>query len=267
MGEGDYILFLGTGGARQVVARQLRRSGGISLHVAGRRMLIDPGPGALVACADADPPIPLSELNAVLLTHRHIDHSGDLNAVIDAMTAGGWRRRGDVFAPGDCLEGEHAVLLEYLRDFPDRIVRLEPETEYCSGPVRFATSVRHAHGAETYGLRFRLEKINLSLVADTAWFDGLPAAYAGSDVLVVSVVLTEPATRPEIQHLSAPEAERLIGGVRPRLAVLTHFGRRMLEAGPERLAREMSERLGRPVLAAWDGMRLDLPPRQDRMGP
>lgn len=266
MGEGDHMVFLGTGGARQVVARQLRRSAGIYLCIAGHSMLVDPGPGALVACADADPPIRLSELDAALLTHRHIDHSGDLNAVIDAMTVGGWRRRGEVFVPGDCLEGDHAVVLQYLRDFPDRIVRLEPESSYRTGPVSFATSVRHAHGAETYGLRFRLTEMDLSLVADTAWFDELPAAYAGADVLVVSVVLTEPARRPEIQHLSVPEAERLIGAVEPGMAVLTHFGRHMLEAGPERLAQEMSERLSRPVLAADDGLRLDLPPRHDRSG-
>ncbi len=259
MDAGDHIVFLGTGGARHVVAQQLRRTAGIYLQACGRGVLIDPGPGALVACAGADPPIRPDELDAVLLTHRHIDHSGDLSAVVDAMTVGGWRPRGEVFAPGECLEGQHAVLMHYLRTFPDRVVSLKPQSDYAVGPLAFSTSAPHAHGAETYGLRFHVPDCCLSLVADTAWFDALAEEYAGSDVLVLNVVLTEPAGRPEIQHLSAPEAERLIAAVRPRLAVLTHFGRWMLEVGPEQVAQGMADRLGQRVLAARDGMRLELP--------
>ncbi len=264
MDAADHMVFLGTGGARHVVARQLRRTAGIYLQSCGRRLLIDPGPGALVACAEADPPIRPDELDAVLLTHRHIDHSGDLSAVVDAMTVGGWQQRGEVFAPRECLEGQHAVLMQYLRTFPDRVVSLEPQGDYTIGPLAFSTSAPHAHGVETYGLRFRLPNCHLSLVADTAWFEALPEEYAGSDVLVVNVVLTEPPARPEIQHLSVPEAERLIAAIGPRLAVLTHFGRWMLELGPDQVARDMADRLGRPVLAARDGMRLDLPSGQVR---
>ncbi len=259
MDAGDHIVFLGTGGARHVVAQQLRRTAGVYLRACGRQALIDPGPGALVACAEADPPIRPDELDAVLLTHRHIDHSGDLSAVVDAMTVGGWHRRGEVFAPAECLEGQHTVLLHYLRTFPERVVGLRPQSDYEIGALSFSTSAPHAHGAETYGLTFRMPGCRLALVADTAWFDALPEEYAGADVLVLNVVLAEPPGRPEIQHLSMPGAERLIAAVQPRVAVLTHFGRGMLEVGPEELARQMADRLGRPVLAARDGMRMELP--------
>lgn len=254
----DYTIFLGTAGARFVMAQQRRASAGIYLHLNGRRIFLDPGPGALVACSRHRPRIDPAQTDSVVLTHGHIDHSGDVNAVIDAMTAGGWNRRGEVFAPRDCLEGVHRVVLNYLHEYPERMVALEPQTDYRTGEVAFATSAPHHHGSETYGIRFRRAQGDLSFVADTRWFDELPASYQGSRTLVVSVVLLEPPTKPAIQHLCVAEAEDLLDAVQPQKAVLTHFGTRVLEAGPEQIADRMSKRLGMAVLAARDGMRMDV---------
>ena len=44
----DRLVFLGSGGARIVVAKQVRASGGIYFNLAGTSFLVDPGPGALV---------------------------------------------------------------------------------------------------------------------------------------------------------------------------------------------------------------------------
>ncbi|HAP31749.1 MAG TPA: hypothetical protein DCQ14_01645 [Firmicutes bacterium] len=43
----DFIKFLGTAGARFVVSRQLRASGGIWFALGGEQILVDPGPGSL----------------------------------------------------------------------------------------------------------------------------------------------------------------------------------------------------------------------------
>jgi hypothetical protein len=45
--------------------------------------------------------------------------------------------------------------------------------------------------------------------------------------------------------------------VRPKVAVLTHFGTRMLERNPAGLARELEDELGLRVFAADDGWTLD----------
>ena len=44
--------------------------------------------------------------------------------------------------------------------------------------------------------------------------------------------------------------------MRPRKAVLTHFGMTMLEAHPREIAQEMTDELGVEVIAASDGMTL-----------
>ena len=83
------IKFLGTAGARFVVTRQLRKSGGLWLTFDDTNILIDPGPGSLVRCLSSRPKLNPKDLDGIILTHRHIDHSNDINIMIEAMTNGG----------------------------------------------------------------------------------------------------------------------------------------------------------------------------------
>ena len=48
-----------------------------------------------------------------------------------------------------------------------------------------------------------------------------------ADVIILNVVRFKPS---DLDHLHAPEAEQLIAGMRPKLALLTHFGMTMLRA-------------------------------------
>ena len=165
------------------------------------------------------------------------------------------------------------------------------------GHVRFTCPVRHQHRGEVYGFRFqtgrsqksearmqnaevRLSKgqgdkgiegqsaqaldpliprfldpfLSVSYIADTRYFPELAEFYR-ADVVIMNVVRPSAS---ELDHLSAPDAGELVKAMRPRLTVLTHFGMRMLSAKPWVIAREMSERTGCKVVAASDGMLLDL---------
>ncbi len=255
----DFVKFLGTAGARFVMARQLRYSAGTFLSLQGQRIMLDPGPGTLLRCAKSRPSIDVTELDAVVLTHAHIDHSGDATALLDAMTAGGFDPRGRLFAPAQCLEGPDAVVLDYVQKGLEEVVRLEPEHGYSIGPLRFSTSPRHRHPLDTYGVTFRPQGGPVvGFLVDTEPFEGLAAAYRGVDLLVVNVVRREPHPSGKVQHLCLDDARELIAEIGPRKAVLTHFGMTMLKAKPWELAQAMSEELGLDVLAASDGMTVDL---------
>jgi phosphoribosyl 1,2-cyclic phosphodiesterase len=61
-----------------------------------------------------------------------------------------------------------------------------------------------------------------------------------------------------VDHLSLPEARRIIEEIKPKTAILTHFGMTMWRAKPWELAEKMTEETGVSVIAARDGMRFDL---------
>lgn len=252
----DGIVFLGSGGARIVVARQVRASGGIWLTLGGTQLLIDPGPGALVRATASRHRLVPTELAGIFLSHRHLDHSGDVNVMIEAMTMGGTERRGELLAPEEALEGGDPVVLRYLRGFLRVVTTISAGGRYRVGNIEVCCPVRHRHRGEVYGARLTGPEVSVGYIADTSFFPELADHYRGTDVVIVNVVRHAISN---LDHLHAPEAEELVKLMRPRLTVLTHFGMTMLRARPWLVAREMTERTGCRVVAASDGMKLELP--------
>jgi phosphoribosyl 1,2-cyclic phosphodiesterase len=257
------LKFLGTAGARHTVASQARHSGGLVYAIRGFQLWVDPGPGALVRALASRPKVDPSKIDALLVTHRHLDHAGDANAVIEAMTGGGYRRRATLYAPADALEAD-PMIQPYAQRFLARVERLRAGGTWELAPgLTLATPLAHDHGVETYGYRLAWDGFTVAHAIDTAWMDALATAYAGADLLLVNTTRLEGGD-PRILHLGADDAERLIAAVRPRQAVLTHFGMQMLRGVAEEVAAAISQRTGVPTLAARDGQTLALPTEMPR---
>lgn len=240
-----------------MVSKQLRASGGVWIHYQGTSLHLDPGPGALVKALSSRPALDPSSLNAILLSHRHIDHANDLNIMVEAMTQGGTTKKGVVFLPADALEGE-PVLFSYLREFLEGVQIFHEGNRYTVGPVTFETPLRHVHPVETYGFRFLFPEGCLSLITDTRFHEKLFEAYQGSDLLILHTVRRKKEPTPQLFHLSADDAQVLIETIRPKIAVLTHFGMTMLQAKPWKVAEELAQKTGIKVIAASDGLSLPL---------
>jgi len=252
-----WVKFLGTAGARFVVIKQLRASGGLWLNIEDTNILIDPGPGCLVKCNSSKPRLDPTGLDAIILTHRHLDHSNDVNIMIEAMTKGGFKKKGTLYAPRDALEGDDPIVLKYTRDMVEDIELLHEKGIYQIKNVTFETPIKHIHGVETYGLNFKNkeEKNILSIISDTRYFDGLEKFYKG-EILIINVVRFKPMKN--VDHLCIADAERIIEENKPKLAILTHFGMTMLKEKPWEIAESLSKKLGLKIIAANDGMKIDL---------
>ncbi|HOJ85122.1 MAG TPA: MBL fold metallo-hydrolase [Bacillota bacterium] len=255
---GDWIKFLGTAGARFVVSKQLRFSAGTWCRLQGLNILIDPGPGTLLRCFASRPKLDPEKLDVIILTHRHLDHSTDINVMIEAMTRGTFIHRGALFAPADAVEGEEPVVFRHARRSAERLELLREGRLYRLGSFDFFVPVRHRHSVETYGLVFQLPQGRVSFISDTAYFPELAEHYAQSDILILNVVFFERPPVKEIQHLDLESARILISSIKPRLAVMTHFGMTMLNHKPYHLGRRLTEETGVQVIAATDGMKIDL---------
>lgn len=248
--KGDFIKFLGTAGARFVMISQLRASGGIWISASGKNILIDPGPGSIVRCAASRPKLNPAKLDAIILTHRHLDHVNDVNVMIEAMTEGGFKKRGVVFCPQDAL-GEDTVILKHAQAFVEKIELVKENKNYELGGFSFQSSMRHIHPVETYGLKFKIKDNTIGILSDTRYFPELVKFYK-TDILIIGVVFAQP--RPGIDHLCLDDVEMLLRDLKPKKTILTHFGLTMLKAKPHLKAEELSQTLGQDIVAAYDGM-------------
>jgi len=226
------------------------------MSVGETNLYIDPGPGALVRCLNSKPKLEPSTLDGILLTHKHLDHSGDVNVMIEAMTEGGFKKRGVLFAPEDALE-EDPVVLRYLRNYVENVIVLKESTEYRIGEISFSTAQKHRHRVETYGINFKIKPHSLSLISDTKFFPELPNLYRG-EILIINVVRLKPVVDEPIEHLSVDDVKTILKKAKPKLTILTHFGMTMIRAKPWEVASELGKELGLKVIAASDGMKLDL---------
>ncbi len=250
----NFIKFLGTAGARFVMLSQIRSSGGIWFSVDGTCFMVDPGPGTLIRAVNSKPKLNLDKMDGIFLSHRHIDHSCEINLMIEAMTEGGFKKKGIVFAPGDCVF-EDPVILLYCRNFLEKLEIIEEKRSYNLKNLKIEIPVKHRHGVETYGFKLKTKDIIISYIPDTEFFPQLIDAYRDSQILIINTVLYE--KKENVQHLCLSETEEIIKNIKPKKAILTHFGMTMLKNKIWEKKDQISERVGTEVIIANDGMNFE----------
>jgi phosphoribosyl 1,2-cyclic phosphodiesterase len=235
-----------------MVANQVQASGGLWLDLNGTPILVDPGPGCIVQTTKRQ--LRPDRLKAIILSHRHLDHSGDTNIMVEAMTQGGFQPHGRVFLPADAL-GPEPVLFSYLKEYIDGIEVLQEGKSYSIDGVSFSTPLRHIHTVETYGLKFAVGERSFSYIADSKYFDKLIENYR-TEMIIINVVFVD--NHFKVDHLSIADVEKIVNGIRPKVALLTHFGVQLWKANPVEMAEKLTQKTGIKVIAARDGMKFDI---------
>ncbi len=256
MTKKNEIVFLGSGGGRVVLIRQLRATGGFRLHLDGVRIHVDPGPGALVRCAEfrEDP-----KADAILVSHAHLDHYLDVPAIIEASTDGmlAKEKKLVLFASekylGDGLLDEyHASALGKTAAALDGT-----KVELDGGVTIESFELKHTEPS-CVGFKFSFSKGAISYISDTAYFPELASHL--EDITILNLLRPDGMAFPG--HMCSNEAVKLLSGAKrsnkPKLVLMSHMGLRMLNAGPESEAIKISKAAGVRTVAVREGMRLDV---------
>ncbi|MBI2666717.1 MBL fold metallo-hydrolase [Candidatus Woesearchaeota archaeon] len=247
------ILFLGTAGDATVVSKQLRASGGIILELEGMQFHLDPGPGALVKAKEYG--ISLQHTTAILVSNNSLPRCNDLNAVIDAMTHGGLEHRGIVLGSKSVFHGNeesHPFLTKRHQQQVEKVIPLEKNHKVGIEFVEINSVAAEHDDPHALGFKFLCPKFTLSYTGDTELTSQLLEQLTGTDILILNV--RYPGSQRVGKHLDTASAAALISHIKPRIAVMTHFGFEMLKADPLGEAREVQRLTGVQTIAATDGL-------------
>ncbi len=235
---------------------QTRATGGIYIEDQ-RNLHIDPGPGALVRMRSVglDP----LRTHAILISHCHPDHYMDAEILIEAMTEGGFRKQGALFASRSVIEGDGdfgPAISQYHLGKPKTVKVMQPFSKATLKPMEIsATPSAHS---DTSGVGYRIQTAEgmISYVADTQLVEQVIKAHRKCRLLIACV--TRPLGQRIPHHLSTEDAGYLVEKTRPEMAVITHFGMRVIQENPETQAKWIEELSGVRTVAARDFMTIEM---------
>lgn len=201
--------------------------------------------------------INLRENVALLVSHNHILHSNDANAVIAAMTHSGLDKQGILIAERSSLEGtqeQSPVIGKFFSECAERTIKVDANKRIGINEIEIRTTpTKHHEGG--VGFKFFTPRFTLSYLGDTEYFQELWSYHQNSDIMILNV--TAPSGVKLKQNLNSDDAIKIIKKAKPKLAIITHFGIKMLSADPINEARFIQKETGIQVIAAKDGMKIN----------
>lgn len=242
------LFFLGTGGGRVVLTRQIRKTGGFLLEIDSNLLHFDPGPGALVWLHHLK--LNPEKIQALFISHAHTEHFNDAPAMIEAITRWG-EKKGKVLVAGKSVA--EALAQHWKSMISCNFLEPGQKIDVFGLKVK-ATPTKHDEGSIGFVIEGKEGKFGYT--SDTAYFEDLPNHFKGVDVLVFN--LTRPSGKCLPHHLCTETAKMLLERVRPKIAIATHFGLALLRAGVQREVAALEKETGVRVVAATDLKTLDL---------
>lgn len=251
------INFLGSGGGRFATISQRRMTGGFRIDgINGKNYHFDPGPGALVRSFQFG--LVPGSLDGVFVSHAHTDHYTDAEILIEAMTRGMTKEKGVIVGNKSVIEGYEnwgPCISNYHKSNSQNYM-IEPGVSRIVDDM-VVTGTKAIHGdPTTTGFNINTGDLVISYTSDTNYFEDLSFYHEDADILIASVI--RPGTSSIRGHMCTSEFIDLVKEVKPQLAIMTHFGFKMLNSNPIKEARIVNKKTGIKTLAATDGLSIDI---------
>jgi L-ascorbate metabolism protein UlaG (beta-lactamase superfamily) len=272
------VIFVGTGGGGSMVGHQIFSTGGMWWNINGVDFYVDPGPGTIWHLRKSlnKLSLPLAELKFVFISHKHLDHVNDLNALIetyffDKVKLGLNQSILDIeepkprlilLAPEDVVDPQngHAILTPYHRKMLLDIKVLGSQQSYPFGDLQLTTTKRllekpwYQDATEEYGFWLKTEDSSVGYLPETYWERGLLKGFHPKVLIYNSMLWTREKDREAMI--------KTIKEIKPKLVVLRHWIRRAVDYGIEKIAKELAIETSIETLVATDFSILDLRKRK-----
>ena len=226
-----------------------------------QRLLLDVGPGTVHRMARLGLAWP--DLDHLLLTHFHNDHTGDLPMLFFALKHGVREPRETpltIWAPrgiGGRLAAMAAAFGDHVSDpgFPVIVREMEPGAAFDAGPVAVrAARTPHTDASLAYGLEH--DGVTLGYTGDTGPSAAVAEFLSGVDTLIAECSV--PEEHAMATHLTPPGLAAMANAAGPRRLVVTHVYPLLERLDP--VARVRDAGWEGETVRAEDGMAMDVRP-------
>ncbi len=247
------ITVLGSGTA---IPDKERGAPGIAVELEGVLLFLDLGAGSLYRAARFGVPVDLVDF--VLLTHLHLDHTGDLTSLLFALRNPEYPRAKDLSVYGPLglkafLERLGPAYGEWIepRGYSRTVEDLESSTvSFDSWRLR-SCPVKHGPPAIAFEITDGRGK-RLVYSGDTEYCEGLVEFATAADLLILECSFPDGQGCPG--HLTPAEAGRIAGEARCEHLLLTHF---YPACRGQDLLTSLRNVYDGPVTLAWDGLTME----------
>lgn len=187
------------------------------------KFLLDIGPGTIEKLRRIN--VNPNDIKAVLITHLHIDHVGDLLPLIKIRAYGGGRLR--IYGPTGLREFLDLLLRDHrLFGYLSMLgcVDLIDVREFWRGSVQLDQMKLHFTNVEHFnGIAYRIELEGRSIVysGDTILDMNLVRLARGCDVLIHECSF--PAKKLLGKHTSDEDLMRIVAEINPRILIVVHL--------------------------------------------
>ena len=257
------IVFLGTGGGRINLIKQVRATGGFRINSSSANIHVDPGPGALLKTHEFKQDA--LGLDAIIISHNHVDHSGDGQVMIEAMSHYALKKRGILIGSKYSLVGNEVgdrVISKYHQKLAEQIyvAKYEDIKKFATGKGEFEIEIKKAKHDEPscFGFVLNIEEKKIGYSSDTEYFKGIEKEYDGCDYIIFNCLKPRSDGIPD--HLKTTDIIKILNDMdkKPTKVMLTHLGLKMIRANPKIEAERVEQETGVKTIAAEDGMTIKI---------
>lgn len=246
------LQFLGTGGGRYVIGTQKRKTAGILLETEETKIHVDPGPGALNAVIENLEST--GDIEGVITSHVHLDHSNDVEPIIEMITEVN-QNPGVLFANESVLEGYGDIeksVSSYHQNLCSRVEKLEEGSKHEFKDVKIESQEMFHTDPKTQGLKIRSKDKTVGFWTDTQYSEELLEFYRDCETLVI--YCSQPKEKEVRGHTSIRDVPKIVEETGVRNAIITHFSLSFLNSNIEKQKKWVEENSDCKIIFAEDGM-------------
>ncbi|MBI4162200.1 MAG: MBL fold metallo-hydrolase [Candidatus Aenigmarchaeota archaeon] len=261
------LIFLGSGGGRHMIRTQERKTAGIYVELDNMKFVFDPGPCALLTALQLK--LQPEKWNGAFVTHMHIDHCSDANAILDSISSNAAQPL--IIAEKHCIEpkdkkekvNDYYPCISAYHQNLSKVYPMEAGKKVKVNNIEI-TAVRADHYDPTIGFIIKSKSLKIGFTSDSVYYNGMEKFYSGCDLLVVNTAIPMAMDSPSKPfpkyHMGIKDLITMLKNMeqKPKLTVIDRLTGFMVRANIWKQVKIVQDATKCRIISSEDHMEIDL---------